>query len=54
VVAGIEGFVLEQTGDQIEVGFFQLKEGDGFNVEKDFPGKILRGQAKDCFTAWAD
>ena len=42
-IASPEGIVIEQTGDQIEAGFFNLKEGDGFNVEKKISqGKILR------------
>ena len=39
-IASPKGIVIEQTGDQLEAGFFQLKEGDGFNVEK----KISQGK----------
>jgi hypothetical protein len=39
-IASPEGIVIEQAGDQIEVGFFNLKEGGGFNVEK----KISQGK----------
>jgi hypothetical protein len=39
-IASPKGIVIEQTGDQIEAGFFELKEGDGFNVAK----KISQGK----------
>lgn len=39
-ISSPEGMIIEQTGDQIEASFVQLKEGDGFNVEK----KISQGK----------
>jgi hypothetical protein len=39
-IASPKGIVIEQTGDRIEAGFFVLKEGDGFNVEK----KVSQGK----------
>jgi hypothetical protein len=39
-IATPEGIVIEQTGEKIEAGFFLLKEGAGFVVEK----KVSQGK----------